>query len=52
MLTRTILREGQALAQENGAALEVVRNIREVSGLVNWALVGGWFCVSMCVVYA
>ena len=31
MLTRTVLREGQALAKENGAALEVVRNIREVN---------------------
>lgn len=30
MLTRTVLQEGQALAKENGAALEVVRNIREV----------------------
>lgn len=30
MLTRTVLREGQALARENGAALEVVRNVREV----------------------
>ncbi len=29
-LTRTVLAEGQALAKENGAALEVVRNIREV----------------------
>lgn len=36
MLMKTVLREGQALARENGAALEVVRNIREVRWLVIW----------------
>lgn len=50
-LTRTILQEGRALAQENGAALEVVQNIREVGGIVpaSFSATGVvWSSLSVC----